>query len=165
MRVHTLVLVLAAAAMAVSVPAHADKVYKWVDAQGVTHYGEKAPQEAANATKVKVSDTTSSDVDTELERLEKTRQAAKAAKSADGEEPVTAAPPPKGQSEANSQACEKHRKNLEALKSGRPVRVLDEAGKARAIGDEERKAQLELAESELKRCEQIEKVRAAAGAK
>lgn len=155
-----LALVIAAAGMATSGITHAGKFYKWVDENGVTHYGEQAPKEGS-ATKIKVSDTTSSDADAEIERLEKSRQAARAPKE-DESTPAGVTPPPAGTDEANNKACEQHRKNLETLKSGRRVRAIDESGKPRALNEDEIKAQLELAESELKRCEQLQKVKDAA---
>ena len=92
-----------AAGMAVSGAAWAEKVYKWVDAEGVTHYGEAAPKDTT-ATKVKVSDTTSSDAEDEIDRLDKNRATAKAAReqaeadeepaSAPAKAPATGAPTP-----------------------------------------------------------------------
>lgn len=154
-----LVLILATG-MTVSGAAWAEKVYKWVDAEGVTHYGEAAPKDTT-ATKVKVSDTTSSDVDVEMERLDKTRVAAKAARERAAEETSPGTAPDSGVAEANKKACDMHRKNLAVLKTGTRIRVTEGSGQPRVLSEEERKAQLELAEGELKRCEQLEKVRVA----
>lgn len=137
-------------------PAQADKIMKWVDAAGVTHYGEKAP-EGAKATTVKVTDTTSSDADAEIDQLNKNRAATKAAKDTqkDGK-PISLVAP--GMDEANKKACEQHRQNLDTLKSGRRIRLVDADGKPRALKTEEMQAQIEFAESELRRCEQLQKL-------
>ncbi|MFZ5699139.1 MAG: DUF4124 domain-containing protein [Pseudomonadota bacterium] len=137
-------------------PAQADKIMKWVDAAGVTHYGEKAP-EGAKATTVKVTDTTSSDAAAEIDQLNKNRAATKAAKDTqkDGK-PISLVAP--GMDEANKKACEQHRQNLDTLKSGRRIRLLDAQGKPRALKTEEMQAQIEFAESELRRCEQLQKL-------
>lgn len=162
-KVLALLALTAAGAMA-SAPALADKVYKWVDEAGVTHYGTQPPK-TASATKVPIVDTTSSDADAEIERLEKSRQAQRSAQGeekaaaggARGEEPGAQG----GQPDANSQACESHRKNLAALKSGKRVRMTGEDGKPRMLGPEELKKQTEFAENELARCEQIDGIKAA----
>lgn len=137
-------------------PAQADKIMKWVDAAGVTHYGEKAP-EGAKATTVKVTDTTSSDAAAEIDQLNKNRAATKAAKDTqkDGK-PISLVAP--GMDEANKKACEQHRQNLDTLKSGRRIRLVDADGKPRALKTEEMQAQIEFAESELRRCEQLQKL-------
>lgn len=141
--------------MALAAPAGA-AIYKWVDEKGVTHYGEKAP-EGAKATTVKVTDTTSSDAAAEIDQLNKNRAATKAAKDTqkDGK-PISLVAP--GMDEANKKACEQHRQNLDTLKSGRRIRLVDADGKPRALKTEEMQAQIEFAESELRRCEQLQKL-------
>lgn len=143
--------------------AHADKVYKWVDEQGVTHYGEKAPK-GSESTKIKVSDTTSSDADSEIDRLNKTRADIQSARTeSEPAKPAANGKAAENLDEANRKACETHRNNLTALKQGKRPRVLDESGMTRVLTEAERQAHVDLAESELKRCEQLEKLRAAKG--
>lgn len=156
----TLAVAFTAGALALAGGAAHAQIVKWVDEKGVTHYGEKAP-DGAKATKVKVSDTTSSDADAEIERLNKNREAAKAAKNPEQGEKTgttTLAPPPKEVQEANNKACEQHRNNLASLKSGKRVRLLDAQGKPRSLTAEEVQAQIDFAEGELKRCEQMQKL-------
>jgi hypothetical protein len=138
--------------------AYADKIYKWVDANGVTHYGEKAPKEA-EAAKVKVTDTTSSDADAELEKLNKVRESRR--QSGDEAAPEVTGGKKSELDEANRKACEAHKKNLEALKSGKRARALGPDGKARVMSEEEKQAHIKLAEDELKRCENLEKLKSA----
>lgn len=140
--------------------AHADKVYKWVDANGVTHYGEKAPKEA-EAAKVKLSDTTSSDADSELERLNKTRETRRQAADDDTASPAANGKKLSELDDANRKTCEAHSKNLEALKSGKRARAMGPDGKPRVLSEEERQAHIKLAEDELKRCENLAKLKAA----
>ncbi len=162
----TVAAIMAAGALTLlATPAQADTIMKWVDAGGVTHYGEKAP-EGAKATTVKVTDTTSSDADAEIDQLNKNRAATKAAKDTqnaqkDGK-PVSLVAP--GMDEANKKACEQHRQNLDTLKSGRRIRLLDAQGKPRALKTEEMQAQIDFAESELRRCEQLQKLGGGAAA-
>lgn len=140
-------------------PAQAGTIMKWVDAGGVTHYGEKAP-EGAKTTTVKVTDTTSSDADAEIDQLNKNRAATKAAKDTQNAQkdgnPISLVAP--GMDEANKKACEQHRQNLDTLKSGRRIRLLDAQGQPRALKTEEMQAQIDFAESELRRCEQLQKL-------
>lgn len=145
------------------VTAHADKIYKWVDANGVTHYGEQAPKEkAAEAARVKITDTTSSDADAELEKLNKARESRRQSTMGEDEADLAAQGRKANETdEANRKACEAHRKNLEALKSGKRARALGPDGKPRAISEEERQAHIKLAEDELKRCENLEQLKAA----
>lgn len=148
--------------------AQAGNIVKWVDSQGVTHYGEKAP-EGVKAAPVKIVDTTSSDADAEIDRLNKTRESAReSAANAAGTDAAEGKPPVKkpgkdakdDTADANKKNCAQHRKNLEALKSGRLPRII-ENGKPRVMTEAERKAQQELTESEIRRCEQIEKLESA----
>lgn len=136
----------------------AGQYYKWVDEKGVTHYGEKPPANTQAAT-VKVRDTTSSDAETELQRLDTTRtESANAKQKAEEAAAIKKATElPADERERVKTLCDRHRKNLENLRSGEPVQLRDPAGKARAMTEEERNAQLRYAESEVQRCEQYEK--------
>lgn len=141
------------------VPAEASKIYKWVDEKGVTHYGEKAP-EGTKAATVKVSDTTSSDAEDELMRLDTSRSASeaeklKAAEKATLEKMKTL---PDDERERTKVLCERHRKNLQDLKSGGRLKARDEAGNSRYLTDEELAERIRYTESEIQRCEQFEQV-------
>lgn len=145
-----------ALAVAMVTPAGA-AIYKWVDEKGVTHYGEKAPKDTATE-QVKVSDTTSSDADSEIDRLNKKRADDEAArKKAAGEGPATATSTAAGEkspAQAKEDACAQNRKNLENLRSGKRVRVVGDDGQKRLLDDEAIAAQIKYAEDQLKNCEQ-----------
>ncbi|MFZ5722055.1 MAG: DUF4124 domain-containing protein [Pseudomonadota bacterium] len=149
--------------MALTTPAGAE-IFKWVDEKGVTHYGEKAPEGVAPA-KVKVSDTTSSDAEDEIKRLEDRRAASRAeaqAPKGGAASPSEKTPAANDTRTRNTTACEQHRKNLEALQSGKRIRLVGEDGKARALDDETRAAQLKFAQDELARCEQLQRLQESA---
>lgn len=158
-------LALAALLLLAAGPVPAGQFYKWVDEKGVTHYGEKPPANI-KADTVKVRDTTSSDADTELQRLDSTRAEGAAAKQKAAEDAAIkkATDLPADERERTKTLCDRHRKNLENLRSGEPVHLRDPAGKSRAMTDEERNAQLRFAESEVQRCEQYEKTAGASAA-
>lgn len=141
----------AALALALVTPAGA-AIYKWVDEKGVTHYGEKAP-EGAKPAQVKVTDTTSSDAEDEINELNARRNAEAEARKKAAEGGAGKAPSAEDIA-LHNQACAQHRKNLEALRSGKRVRMAGDDGKPRALSDEDVAAQTRFAESELQRCEQ-----------
>lgn len=146
-----------ALAVAMVTPAGA-AIYKWVDEKGVTHYGEKAPKDTATE-QVKVSDTTSSDADSEIERLNKKRAADEAARKKPAEEgaaasTTTSVTESKTARQAKEDACAQNRKNLDHLRSGKRVRVVGDDGQKRLLDDEAIAAQIKYAEDQLKNCEQ-----------
>lgn len=146
---------------ALSGPVFADAIYKWVDDKGVTHYGEKAPKNVKSST-VKVGDTTSSDADDEIKKLN-----AKRAASADAEKKAAAdaasrkgATAP-GDTSKTTAVCDQHRKNLETLKSGMRVRAVGDDGKPHELGQDEINSQIKVAEDALKACEQQQQLQSA----
>lgn len=143
---------LLAIAVALAAPAHAEKFYKWVDEKGVTHYGEKAPENAQSST-VKIGDTTSSDAEDEIKRLNE-RRSTTTRKAEEG----AAASTPAASAEKNKTACEQHRKNLDSLKSGKRIRSLGADGQPRDLSAEQIAAQIKFAEDELNRCSQLEQM-------
>lgn len=152
---------LALAAALASTPALAAKVYSWVDAQGKTHFGDKPPKDA-QARQVKVSDTTSSDADDELKRLEERRAAAAAERAREkGDEKA----PDVGSAddrERMQKLCEQHRKNLDALKSGKRVQTKDEKGNPRYLTDQEMQERTAFTQGEVDRCGQFQRISPAA---
>lgn len=156
-------LVISAALMAGAVTAEAGKYYKWVDEKGQVHMGDKVP-EGAKATPLKVGDTTSSDAEDEIRRLEEKRTAAaEARRKAEGDKNA----PDVGSKEDKERMktlCEQHRKNLDSLNSGKRVLVKDEKGVGRYLSDDEMAEQRKFAEGEVQRCQQYDKVKPAAAA-
>lgn len=137
--------------MALAAPAGA-AIYKWVDEKGVVQYGEKLP-EGAKPLPVKVTDTTSSDAEDELKALEARRSADAEARKKGAAGGASSAPSAEDIARHNA-ACQQHRKNLEALRSGKRVRMAGDDGQPRALSDEDVANQIKFAESELQRCEQ-----------
>lgn len=141
---------------ALALPAGAESFYKWVDEKGVTHYGEKAP-EGAKTAKVKVGDTTSSDADSEIKRLDGKRTAEQEAKKKAAEEAAGKPATPASERERINQLCDQHKKNLANLKSGARLATKDEKGNKRALSDQEKADQLKFSEGEVQRCENFQK--------
>lgn len=154
--------VLAAALLALAMPAQAAKVYKWVDAAGITHYGEKAPEGVKSSVAISVSDTTSSDAEDELKRLEDKRASQTAEKKKQAEQAGTETP--KDEQERRQKACEQHRKNLATLNSGARVATRDEKGNQRYLNEEELAAQRKNTEAEVRHCDDLKIGKPAAAA-
>ena len=102
----------AAAAALLAGPAHAVDVYKWKDAKGVVHYGDRAPPGAAAST-LEVPDDALSPADEAAagERLERAR--AKLAEPAPDEAPLPAVRQPARKPPA-SYDCEQSWRRYEA---------------------------------------------------
>ena len=147
-------------AATLSGPVFADAIYKWVDDKGITHYGEKAPKDVKSST-VKVGDTTSSDADDEIKKLNDKRAAAANAEKSDSDTggkktaPSSSSVAPAADTKTrNTAVCDQHRKNLETLKSGKRVRATGDDGKPHELGPDEVASQIKIAEDALKACEQ-----------
>ena len=155
-RVALLTLATGALAAVLAVSAQAGAYYKWVDDKGVTHYGEKAP-EGVNTATVKVGDTTSSDADTEIKRLNDKRTAEQEAKKQAAEEAAGKPVMPANERERINKLCEQHKQNLTNLKSGARLATKDEKGNKRPLSDQEKADQLKFAEGEVQRCADFQK--------
>lgn len=150
---------LTVSAIALAATASAGPIYKWVDDKGVTHYGEKAP-DGAQTSKVKVSDTTSSDAEDEIADLNKRRNEQEEARKKTEENKAGQIAAGSDNSAADqTAACEAHRKNLAALRSGKRARIMGDDGKPRILDDAAMAEQVKFAESELQRCEQVKALR------
>lgn len=125
---------------------HAEKFYRWVDAQGVTHYGETAPKDRA-AAQVKVAGSPFSDAEEAGARA--VAPAEGVSQSGGKNSSAPAAPTAKAQNDA---LCEQHRQNLVMLRAGTPVRAMGDNGKPRVLSPDEVAAQISLSEGELKKC-------------
>lgn len=134
---------------------------KWVDENGVTHYGEKAPKGVA-ATTVNVMEDTPSDAEAELQKLQERRAAAQGGDKGKGGTP---APAPLSDSEKTAlQAnCDQHRRNLDALKSGARVSVKDDkTGEMRYLESTEVQAKIKATEEQIRICEETYRIKAGA---
>ena len=120
---------------------HAGKFYKWVDSQGVTHYGENPP-DTETAAVVNVKTGASSDQEQAIEQLEEKRKAAEAAKQAPEEDSELA----KQNREIMANNCKIQRQNLAQLKANRRVKETDTNGEVRYLDEEQIKARVQEVE-------------------
>ncbi len=137
----------------------ADTIYKWVDQDGVTQYGAKAPDEQ-DATKIQVSeqstndttrgkavsDATKKNIQQQADAAQQKKQAdAKAASAADLEKQL-------------QQNCELAKKNADALKTNPRVREKDAEGNFRYLAPEEHQKRItETQEYITTNCENTKK--------
>lgn len=117
--------------------AHAERVYKWTDAQGVTHYSDSPPPaEAQNVQTVRVSGG---------DRPHADQPAADAAgDKADPTKPPAKAEPPANANVADTpenraKNCATARSNLEMLESKFPLSMPNKDGKQEALADDKRR--------------------------
>lgn len=136
--------------LALMAPATAEQYYKWVDDEGVTHYGAEKP-EGKDASRVDAHNPPSSSQKQELKELEQQREQTErqASEEEDQEE---------GESEEDLQAenkerCKQHRKNLKVLNNKPTVRRKNpETGKREVLDQQQRKAMIEKTKKELEQC-------------
>ncbi|MED5612009.1 DUF4124 domain-containing protein [Pseudomonas sp. JH-2] len=141
-------IVMGALMFALSAPLMAAQVYKWVDAQGVTHFGAQPPQGTEAAT-----------VDTKVAPPPSgfplpPKPAPAAAPSASDKQ--KAADEKVRQEVAKQEAeraryCDTLRTNLAQLKNNPRVRVADDDGEMRRIPEEERQARITQTEQDLQK--------------
>ncbi|WP_444883731.1 DUF4124 domain-containing protein [Microbulbifer sp. PSTR4-B] len=133
--------------------AQANGIYKWVDENGVVHFGEQPP----SSTEVEVIKKPKSE---RYKQWEAEQQAAIAAEKA---KQVAAKPTPerknttkqeaqgpskvdeqvaRAQAAARAQRCESSQKNLKALTTHARVREIDEQGNHRMLGEDERQERI-----------------------
>lgn len=128
--------------LALAVPAMAGSIYKWVDAQGVTHFGTKPPQgvqaEPINPVVPQPSSTP--------QRAQPSREESSSDKQQDVEKDV------KAKIEEDQAALESYclqvRTNLVQLQNNPRVR-LEEEGELRRLTEEERQAKIEEAQKAI----------------
>jgi hypothetical protein len=112
------------------------QVYKWTDAQGVVHYSDAPPPTAQpNVQQVRIS---GSDRPHAIEG-DATDATGKPADAAPPETTVAQATPP---ANSHDKDCENARSNLELLQSKFQVSVAGSDGKAVALDDKARQAQI-----------------------
>lgn len=121
------------ATLVAATPAHAEKFYKWQDADGVWHYSNKPPKDQpAEALTVRSKGATQSDE----ERAEQARK-----EKARGGVPV-----------ATAEQCTKLRENLKVLDSATSVRIDRNAdGEAEDMSMEEQRAEAEKTRRQIER--------------
>jgi hypothetical protein len=124
--------------------------YKWTDQDGVTHYTESPPPDGVSATEVRTRDTTSSDQEKALERLQERRDAADKARKRETEAAREQAEP----AAVAKERCDQYRENLEILRTKPVVRSKDpETGEETILDTEQREKMIKDAEEILRNCD------------
>ncbi|WP_027897728.1 DUF4124 domain-containing protein [Zestomonas thermotolerans] len=127
--------------LALSASAMASQVYKWVDEKGITHFGAQPPQGQ-----------TAEQIDTKVPQI---RSVAPTAAAGSQEDPEQKAADEKVRREVARQEaerkkyCETTRNNLAQLRNNPRVRVTDENGAPRRLGEEERQQRIREAEEAI----------------
>jgi len=121
-------------------PLQASDVYKWVDENGVTHYGERAPSDKAYST-VKTYGEVPGGGEEAKQRLEQQRANKKAseAKDLDYAQQKKIADE---QAKVRAENCKGARSNLKTIQENARVRILGEDGEFRYLTEEERQQQV-----------------------
>lgn len=138
--------------IAVAVSASAATFYKWVDAQGTTHYGDSPPR-GVNAKPVHTYNSASSDQPDEIRKLDQRRakdareEAAANKKAADDANQQQGSP-------SNTARCDQLRKNLDVLTNKPIVRTKDpKTGKVEVMDQQQRKKMLDETRKGLQFCD------------
>lgn len=134
-------------------PVMAGQFYKWTDEQGVTHYSEEPPPQAAkNAAEVKVQTRTPSGTAAAVENLQKQRDASNkaAADAAKGKTTAAGTPPAKADKSQYAERCKQLRANLATMESHGRVSEPDEKGEKRVLSDEEKNKRMDETKRQIK---------------
>lgn len=124
-------------------PLQASEVYKWVDEDGVTHYGERAPADK-NYSTVKTYGEVPGGGEEAKQRLEQQRTDKKASEAKD----IDYAQQKKvadEQAKVRAENCKGARSNLKTIEENARVRILGEDGEFRYLSEEERQQQINSA--------------------
>ena len=125
--------------------AHAEQVYKWTDAQGITHYSDAPPPaEAQNVQTVRVS---GGDRPHPVASTEANAESPDAKPNANGGPAPASTVPDNADNRARN--CQTAHENLELLQSKFPVTVTDSKGKAQPIDDKSRQAAVADANAQI----------------
>jgi len=143
MHYRTLLIALALGCLALE--AGAAGIYKWKDAQGKTHYGERPPPEA-NAEAVRVPKTPASSGDpAPLEEPDGDQAAPDADDQGEAQTPSAG----EGTKTVRTKNCEIAKENLRILETYEQVMEKDTQGDPIRLGDEERQTRLETARKHI----------------
>lgn len=125
------------------VSAHAAQVYKWIDEEGITHYGEQAPADYEYEL-VTTSGAPPADAEKAKARLEKAR----AARAEEKEKTLDYAAQQKLRDEEakiRKENCDSAKSNLKTIEENARVRILGDDGEFRYLSEEERQQQIDRA--------------------
>ena len=147
----TLIPMLALALLGSAAPAMADKYYKWVDDNGVTHYGT-APPEAGDSQSVRTYGP-SSDQGKEIKALQEQREAAARARDQAQQRAHEAERVAEEPEAVAKERCEEHRANLDILENKPVVRVKNpQTGEMEVIDQARRDEMIKTTRAALKDC-------------
>jgi len=147
-------LLLGSALLTLASAGSAAKFHKWVDEDGVTHYGANPPQGVVS-TEVNTRANASSDQHRELEALDAKRNARQDAKEEAAQAAREAERLQSEPDEVVKERCEQHRKNLETLKNKPIVRSKNpETGELEVLDQEAREKMIQSSQEALEKCNQ-----------
>lgn len=124
----------------------AAKFYKWVDANGSTHYTEKPPEPGVGEV-INVDSATPSDKEEAMKRLEQRR--AQLQEQIDKKNNPTvdpAAEANKKNQEIIKGNCDVYRKNLKTMTEHSRIKEMTDSGEARMLPEEERQERMKKAQ-------------------
>lgn len=110
--------------------AHAGKVYKWTDENGVVHYGDMRPDDVQSET-LKVAPKSSAprtSPQEQLKALEEQKERSRQAKNEEDKE--------EARKQQNQQRCEQAKNNLQTMENNARIRI-EENGELRYLTPEE----------------------------
>ena len=130
-------------AIALAASVQASEVFKWVNEEGVTSYGEHAPTDK-DYSMIKTYGEVPSDAEEAKQRLEQQRADKKMAdeKDLDYAEQKKIADQ---QAKVRAENCKGAQNNLKTIQENARVRLLGEDGEFRYLSDEERQQQIDTA--------------------
>ncbi len=139
-----LVLLFAAAAQAASA-----SVYKWVDANGEVHYGEKPPAAVGSSKQIALDKAPPPDpyAQERSEHLKSSMESAKEAREKRKEEQAKA----KAEAALAKQNCATAKSRVHGYTSGGRLYRMDEHGERRYLSDDQRASELKQAQAEVKK--------------
>ncbi len=148
----TIIPLLLLALLGSAAPAMADKYYKWVDDNGVTHYGTEPP--AAGRSEAVRTYGPSSDQGKEIQALQEQREAAARAREQAEQRAREAKREAEEPEAVTRERCEEHRANLDVLQNKPIVRVENpQTGEMEIIDQSRREEMIEETRAALEFCE------------
>ena len=137
--------VIAIGLASVSVSYGAEEFYKWVDKNGVTHYGKKPPENQKDASKVKAFTKTSSDQEASRQRLKTIREGLKSDLEARNT-PSENADVEEQNQKIREENCKIAKNRLKTLQENARVRQKKENGEYEVISEESRQKRIKESE-------------------
>lgn len=130
-------IVLLAVLTLVAIPVSAGKFYKWVDAEGLTHYSQHPPQDQSiKKEQIRINEKKPTDADSAISQLEKNRETL--LKDADDRKNKGKKDPAEAEMQkARDENCQIAKGNLKQLNEHARIRETGEDGELRYLSEEE----------------------------